>query len=181
MHEITMKKTKIIINVIASWQLLLAAACLFLIIVRTHNIGFWGNDNWYIDYTLGTIGHPVFSLWDAVFQIIFSLCFVLYFVSSVSNSIGLLLRKSWAFWFSHILLSVVIALCLAIIGFDINDIFQTNNFNVLEDIIYPLVMILALMVANGLPFIYLGRESVKEYLKPKVQINVNAQIPQNKE
>jgi hypothetical protein len=165
-----MKRTKLFINLIASWQLLLALALLFGEIIRIQNMS-WGPppdlpDN-IIRWTQGP--GPITWLWLDTY-------FVVFILISFAACISLFLRKKWASVLSDMSSGLTIAILIVWYIDALSLISEFGSLDFFVDYVIPAIIALILMAPSVFNIIYLTRPHVKAYFKkpqiePAIPIN----------
>jgi hypothetical protein len=157
-----MKRIKLLMNLIASWQLLLASACLFSLVMRIYYSGFWGNP----DLTFALDAHLMnfyLSFTNLLWKI-FNIVLAVYFFIAVTNSLAWFKRKPRVYWLN--IVSMVILLLtsayLAYLTFGRMDSFPYSH---LAEIIPTLLFMLLLILSGVLPVYFLTRPDVQAYFK----------------
>jgi hypothetical protein len=158
-----MKRIRVIVNLIASWQLLLGLGCLAALSTRISHIT-WSPPPELSD----TIIHWTQGLWPMTWQWI-DTYFVVFIIVSLIGSVGLYLRKTWACVISVMSsgLTIVILVVWYIDAFSLVSEFGSLGFFI--DYLLPVIIALIFIVPSVLNVIFLTRPPVKEYFKKPQQ------------
>jgi hypothetical protein len=156
-----MKRIRVIVNLIASWQLLLALALLFGEIVRIQNMS-WGSPP-----APPSFGIHYFQGLDRIYWQWIDTYFIAYIAISLVSCVGVFFKKEWGRKVS--MLSFIMTLVLMgiwnvyMISYNIN----YDTFNFFDAIIAPIFVVMVLGIPSVLSIIYFNKPHVKEYLKKR--------------
>jgi hypothetical protein len=148
------KKTRVLVNLIASWQLLFALTLLFGEIVRIQNM------SWERQSDIPTFGIHYFQGIDRIYWNWADTLIAVFVIFGFIIILGLFMKKNWAR-----ILNIVPSIGIVIFGFWIMWLafIEYPSTDLFLDIILPILIFLILALTGGISTIYLTRAHVKEY------------------
>jgi hypothetical protein len=154
-----MKRIRLVVNLIASWQLLLTLPCIYVVIMRIIQLEYWDTIRLRDQERMKVIIQAnILTLFFTV------LVFVLVF-----GSIGLYLKKNWGRKLSvNLFVMLIIFGCYTLFA-AFSPVFSYSSEGAFIDVFLPILIFLILALTGILSTIYLTKPLVKEYFKKKPQ------------
>jgi hypothetical protein len=163
-----LKKTKILVNIIAFWQLLLTLPFIYAVIMRINELGYWDTTR---------IRNQ--ELMNGIIQTnILTLFFTVLVFVSVFGSIGLFAKKNWGRKLSASLSVILMIFGCYLLYAVFGPVFGFSHESFFVDIILPTMISVILVLYGVFSLTYLVRLSVQAYFK-KPQIEPAGPVSSN--